>query len=114
MKVLGDSFFRLDMLNGFIKEEGFPGAKLTKDEDLDKYIRETVHSANAIVGTCRMGPNPAEGSVVSSTDLKVHGIDGVRVIDASVMPRITGGQTGAPTIMIAEKAAHTILNNSNT
>ena len=60
-----------------------------------------------------MGSNLEDGSVVSSTHLKVHGIDGLRVIDASVMPRIPGGQTSAPTVMIAEKGAHMILSEGD-
>ena len=99
----------MPVLNGFLDEEGFPGSELRTDDELDGFIRKTVHSANAIVGSCRMGSIPEDGSVVSSTHLKVHGVDGLRVIDASVMPRIPGGQTGAPTVMIAEKGAHTIL-----
>lgn len=101
------------VLNGFLKEEGFPGAKLTSDEQLDNYIRETLHSANAIVGSCRMGVSPQDGSVVSSSTLKVHGVEGLRIIDASVMPRIPGGQTGAPTVMIAEKVAHAMTQASD-
>lgn len=95
-------------LSGFLEKEGFPGSEKKTDEELKNFILDTVHSANAVVGTCRMGVD--EGSVVSSKDMKVHGIDGLRVIDASVMPRLPGGQTGAPTVMIAEKAAFTILN----
>ena len=99
----------MPMLNGFLSGEGFPGANLKSDDQLDEYIRQTVHSANAIVGSCRMGPRQEDGSVVSSADLSVHGVKGLRVIDASVMPRLPGGQTAAPTVMIAEKAAHMIL-----
>jgi choline dehydrogenase len=60
------------------------------------------------VGTCRMSET-ADDAVVDS-ELRVHGIDGLRVVDASVMPMITGGNTNAPTIMIAERASDLILN----
>lgn len=68
-------------------------------------MRRTACSGNALVGTCRMGGAPTDGSVVSSTDFGVWGVDALRVIDASVIPTIPGGQTGAPTVMIAERAA---------
>jgi len=98
------------IMAGFLTEEGFPGKSVQSDDDLDDYIRRTVHSANAVVGSCRMGRNEFDGSVVNP-ELKVHGIDGLRVIDASIIPRIPGGQTGAATVMIAEKGAHMIIHD---
>jgi len=64
-------------------------------------------AAAAVVcpGTCRMGASPTDGSVVSSADFGLWGVDGLRVIDASVVPTIPGGQTGAVTFMLAERAA---------
>ena len=70
---------------------------------MEEYIRTTVHSSNAIVGTARMGAGPQD-SVVDAA-LRVHGVSGLRVVDASVMPSIPGGQTAAPTVMIAERLA---------
>jgi len=61
------------------------------------------------VGTCRMGPG--EGAVVDDR-LRVHGIEALRVIDASIMPRITSGNTNAPTYMIAERGAEFVLEGS--
>jgi len=72
------------------------------DAELDQYIKNTVHTANALVGTCKIG-------AVVDGDLSVKGVKGVRVVDSSVMPNIPGGQTGTPTVMIAEKAADIIL-----
>ncbi len=97
--------------NEFIKyepEEFRPGINIQDDEEL---VRAGSNYAQTIfhpVGTCKMGND--ENAVVSD-ELKVHGIDNLRVIDASVMPNITSGNTNAPTIMIAEKGADMILNN---
>ena len=59
------------------------------------------------VGTCRMGPDAAQGAVVDA-QLRVHGVAGLRVVDASVMPGVVGGNTNAPVIMMAEKAVDMI------
>lgn len=70
-----------------------PGGWLALQDDasLDEYIRSTLHSGNAIVGTCKMGASAAEGAVVDS-QLRVHGIAGLRVVDASVIPIIPGAR----------------------
>ncbi len=88
-------------------EELAPGPACTSDADLDAYIRSTAISVYHHVGTCRMGPDA--GSSVVAPDLKVHGIEGLRVVDASIMPDIVTGNTNAATIMIAEKASDMIL-----
>ncbi|GAB4823239.1 hypothetical protein N2152v2_010285 [Parachlorella kessleri] len=88
--------------------ERHPGPEVSGDAAVEEYIRSSVHSANAIVGTCKMGTNPKAGDVVDS-QLRVFGINGLRVIDASVMPVIPGGQGVAPTVMIAERAAALLL-----
>ena len=87
--------------------ETFPGADVRTDEQIDEYIRGTLHTSNALVGTCKMGRASDPTAVVAPT-LRVHGVKSLRVVDASVMPRIPGGQTNAATVMIAEKAADMI------
>ena len=85
-------------------------AKVQTDADIEAFIRQYADTVYHPVGTCRMGPNP-EVDVVDAT-LKVHGLQGLRVVDASVMPTVVSGNTNAPTVMIAEKAAEMILQGS--
>ncbi|MEV0462133.1 GMC family oxidoreductase N-terminal domain-containing protein [Nocardia tengchongensis] len=87
-------------------ENFFPGKQFADDTALRRELPNRVHSIYHPVGTCRMGVD--ERAVVDPT-LKVHGIEGLRVADASIMPSITGGNTNAPSYMIGEKAAEFIL-----
>ena len=89
----------------FRGDEVQPGADLNSDEQLDAFVRARVESAYHPVGTCRMGTDP--NAVVDATG-KVRNIEGLRVVDASIMPDIVSGNTNAPTIMIAEKLADCI------
>ena len=89
-------------------EEYRPGLHIKSDEELVKAGSEFTQTIFHPVGTCKMGRD--ENSVVNDK-LNVHGIENLRVIDASIMPNITSGNTNAPTIMIAEKGAEYILNN---
>ncbi len=86
-----------------------PGVDVQSDDEIDAFVRDTVQSAYHPCGTCAMGTH--EGAVVDP-QTKVHGIEGLRVVDSSIMPRITTGNLNAPTIMIAEKAADMILGRS--
>jgi choline dehydrogenase len=86
-------------------EEIHPGAGSTSDEDIAEFLRNEVETLYHPVGTCQMGNDPL--SVVDAR-LRVHGVERLRVADASVMPTVPAGNTNAPTIMIAEKAADMI------
>jgi len=85
-----------------------PGAEVISDADIDAWIRKTAETIYHPVGTCRMGV-AGDAMAVVDGELKVHGLAGLRVVDASVFPTLVGGNTNAPTIMVAEKAADMIL-----
>ncbi|MEM5518390.1 choline dehydrogenase [Henriciella sp. AS95] len=95
-----------DAFSTFRGEEYLPGSSVQSDEDIDTFIRETGETIYHPVGTVAMGihdTDPLDG------ELRVRGVEGLRVVDASVMPTLIGGNTNAPTIMVAEKAADMIL-----
>ena len=91
-------------------EEYRPGLHIKEDEELVKAASEYAQTIFHPVGTCKMGND--DGSVVNDK-LLAHGLENLRIVDASIMPNITSGNTNAPTIMIAEKASDMILNNQN-
>src|SRR5208283_5094450 len=84
-----------------------PGADVRSDDALDAYIRATAATAHHPLGTCKMGPDSDPMAVVDP-ELRVRGIEALRVVDASVMPDMVGGNINAVVIMIAEKAADLI------
>ncbi|MGZ5034684.1 MAG: GMC family oxidoreductase [Usitatibacter sp.] len=96
-------------LSRYSPEEWRPGASIRTDEELVKAAGDLGTTIFHPVGTCRMG---GDATAVVDDRLRVHGIAGLRVIDASIMPRITSGNTNAPTYMIAERGAQFVLSGT--
>ncbi len=99
-------------LQAITVEETKPGSQVSSEADMLQYYREEAGSIYHLCGSCAMGQDPAT-SVVSSR-LKVHGIDNLRVVDASIFPNVTSGNINAPTMMVAEKGAAMILEDAGT
>jgi len=95
----------------FAPEEYRPGPSVTEEADLVRAAGDLGTTIFHPVGTCKMGPADDRGAVVDAR-LRVHGIEGLRVVDASVMPAITSGNTNSPVVMIAEKASAMILEDA--
>jgi 4-pyridoxate dehydrogenase len=95
---------RQSSLRSFVDAELAPGPDKTSDADIDAHIFASALTAHHPLGTCKMGP-ATDLSAVVGADLRVHGLDALRVVDASVMPDLVGGMINAPVIMIAERAA---------
>jgi choline dehydrogenase len=91
----------------FQGEELVPGPQAQSDEALDAWARQVTETGYHASGTCKMGP-AGDPEAVVDPQLRVHGLDGLRVVDASIMPVIVSGNTNAPTVMIAEKASDLI------
>ena len=86
--------------------ELFGGDEANSDDEIRAFLRRRVDTVYHPVGTCAMGPDPKKAVV--DARLRVHGLERLRVVDASIMPEVVAGNTNAPTIMIAEKAAEMI------
>ncbi|MFL5866743.1 MAG: GMC oxidoreductase, partial [Thermoleophilaceae bacterium] len=92
---------RASALEPWFAGERAPGENATSDEDIEAWVRANMHTIYHPAGTCAMGQ-------VVDSDLRVKGIEALRVVDASVMPHLNRGHTHAPTTMIAERAAKMI------
>jgi choline dehydrogenase len=103
------SIFAAEPLKGLVASELSPGAATASDAEIDRWIRGHGQTAAHPAGTCRMG---IDDDAVVDDELRVKGVDGLRVADCSVMPHVVGANTNAPTIMIAEKAADYIRNRA--
>ena len=103
---LAREIMRQDALKPFVAREALPGPAVEGDAALFDYACASAKTDHHPVGTCRMG---TDGMAVVAPDLKVHGVEALRVADASVMPRLPSCNTNAPTIMIGEKASDPIL-----
>jgi choline dehydrogenase len=96
-------------MRGIATEEMAPGMALESDDELLDWVRKNAETTYHPVGTCKMGSDPM---AVVDDQLRVHGLQGLRVADASIMPTLTSGNTNAPSIMIGEKASHMILSDA--
>lgn len=103
---MGRDIFNQPAYARFRGEEYYPGANCSSDADLDAFFRKDCHVNYEAVGTCRMGHDDL---AVVDDQLRVHGIEGLRVVDGSVMPRITTGDPSATIMMIAEKVSDMML-----
>lgn len=92
------------MFEGLLNRELVPGADVTSEAELDVWFRQCASFSYHLVGSCKMGL-ASDPLVVVDPELRVHGLNNLRVVDATIMPNITSANTHAATIVIAEKAA---------
>jgi len=100
---------KMPALQSLVVEETRPGKDIQSDHEILSYIKNTIQTAWHMVGTCKMGIDPMS---VVGPDLKVHGIDNLRVIDSSICPTIPSSNTNIPSIAIGEKGADLILSTN--
>ena len=93
-------------LQGVMTDEIAPGVDIENDNEMLDWVKKNAETTYHPVGTCKMGNDPM---AVVDDQLRVHGVEGLRVADASIMPTLTSGNTNAPSIMIGEKASRMVL-----
>ncbi|MGB0751646.1 MAG: GMC family oxidoreductase, partial [Gammaproteobacteria bacterium] len=108
---MGRAIMEGDALSQYREMETTPGKDVNTDDEYLDYARATGATIYHPVGTCKMGSDPM---AVVDDQLRVHGVEGLRVVDASIMPNLVSGNTNAPTIMIAEKASDLIKTAAKT
>jgi choline dehydrogenase len=97
-------------MQSVISSELSPGPLVNTDKEYDEFVRKNSWTVYHQCGTCKMGVDP--GKAVVDEELKVHGVQGLRVVDASIFPTVPTGNTNGPTIAVAEKAAKMIIKSS--
>jgi len=107
LKIVRNIMLNTETFKKYQPEEYRPGAHITNDEELVKAASDYAQTIFHPVGTCKMGKGD---DAVVDDKLRAYGLQNLRIVDASIMPNITSGNTNAPTIMIAEKASDMILN----
>ncbi|MCB9992093.1 MAG: GMC family oxidoreductase N-terminal domain-containing protein [Hyphomicrobiaceae bacterium] len=105
---LGRRIMAQSSLAPFLKREHFPGANCDSDDELEAFVRAQARTGYHPAGTCRMGP---DAQAVVDTQLRVNGVDGLRVADNAIMPRLVSANTNATAILIAERAARFMKGN---
>jgi choline dehydrogenase len=103
-------FFATCPACGLVAAEQVPGEGIVDDPELDAHLRKTLGTAMHPTSTCAMG---VDAMAVVDDQLRVRGLSGLRIADASIMPSIVGGNTNAPTVMIAEKAVDLVLGRTS-
>lgn len=106
---LGRRIMAQGAISGYLAREHFPGPDTESDSELEEFVRTQARTGYHPVGTCRMG---SDERAVVDTSLCVRGVDGIRVVDASIMPRLVSANTNATAIMIGERAAKFIRGNA--
>lgn len=107
---IGQQIMQQDALKPLIRREQYPGRPMPTQDDYRAYVKEMAQGALHPTGTCRIGRDPM---AVVDSQLRLHGVAGLRVADASVMPSLPSGNTNAPAIMVGERAADFIRRSRN-